>query len=73
MGSIFPKEALDMNRYNIAQIKEYAHKLRANAPFIALLLTISLLAAASAVYIIKYASDFSYRKKWEDYDDCGLA
>lgn len=62
-----------MYRYDQIQMKEYTRKLRDNAPFIALLVTISLLAATSAVYIIKYASDFSYRKKWRDYDDCGLA
>lgn len=53
--------------------REYTRKLRTDAPFIALLITIAILAITSAVYIFKYASDRSYHKKWKDYDDCGLA
>lgn len=58
---------------NYEMAKEYTGKLRGNAPFIALLVTIAILAITSAVYIFKYASDRSYHKKWKDYDDCGLA
>ncbi len=60
-----------MRQYEMA--KEYVGKMRSSAPFIALLITIAILAITSAVYIFKYTSYRSYHRKWKDYDDCGLA
>lgn len=40
---------------------------------VTVLLGIALIATTFAYLISKFVSDRSYRKKWEDYDDCGLA
>ena len=53
--------------------KSKQEKLKSTFPIISLLLTIATLAATSAYVLYKYTSDRSYRKKWSDYDDCGLA
>ena len=53
-----------------AKIQE---KVKTAFPIISLLLTIAALAVTSAYVLYKYTSDRSYRKKWRDYDDCGLA
>ena len=53
--------------------KSKQEKLKSTFPIISLLLTIAALAATSAYVLSKYTSDRSYRKKWSDYDDCGLA
>lgn len=48
-------------------------KSKTTVPIISLLLTIAALAMTSAYVLYKYTSDRSYRRKWKDYDDCGLA
>lgn len=48
-------------------------KSKPTLPVISLLLTIAALAVTCAYVLYKYTSDRSYRKKWSDYDDCGLA
>lgn len=58
---------------NMDMIREYKAKLKTSVPIITLLLTIAVLAVTCALTIYKYASDRSYHRKWEDYDDCGLA
>lgn len=40
---------------------------------VTVLLGIALIATTFAYLISKFVSDRTYRKKWEDYDDCGLA
>jgi len=60
-------------KQQIESVRKYARGMRSDAPFIALLFTIAILAITSAVYIVKYTSARSYQRKWQDYDDCGLA
>lgn len=43
------------------------------AALISVLLGIALITTTLAYLISKFISERSYRKKWEDYDDCGLA
>lgn len=48
-------------------------KKKSAFPVVALLISIATVALTSAYVIYKYTSDRSYRIKWQDYDDCGLA
>lgn len=41
--------------------------------FISLLLGIAIIATTSAYFIYRFMSERTYRRKWSDYDDCGLA
>lgn len=43
------------------------------ARVVTVLLGIALIATTFAYLISKFVSDRTHRKKWEDYDDCGLA
>lgn len=36
-------------------------------------LSILVLCITAGYYIYRYASERAYRRKWEDYNDCGLA
>lgn len=40
---------------------------------ISILLGVAVIATTSAYLISKLVSERTYRRKWEDYDDCGLA
>ena len=62
------KEELPMK-----EIRPSEEKSKTTIPIISLLLTIAALAMTSAYVLYKYTSDRSYRRKWKDYDDCGLA
>lgn len=42
-------------------------------PAISLLLGIAVIATTTAYILYRYASDKAYRRKWKDYDECGLA
>lgn len=42
-------------------------------PFISLLLGIAVIATTTAYVLYRYVSDKAYKKKWKDYDECGLA
>ncbi len=42
-------------------------------PVVSLLLGIAVIATTTAYMIYRYSSDKAYRKKWKDYDECGLA
>ncbi len=55
------------------EIRPSEEKSKTTVPIISLLLTIAALAMTSAYVLYKYTSDRSYRRKWKDYDDCGLA
>jgi hypothetical protein len=44
-----------------------------HAPIISLLLGLAVVATTAAYLIYRYANERAYRKKWEDYDECGLA
>lgn len=46
---------------------------KSSLPYVSLLLTIAMLAITCAAIVYRYASDRSHHKKWQDYDDCGLA
>ena len=61
------------NKGDLYGTESKQEKLKSTFPIISLLLTIAALAATSAYVLYKYTSDRSYRKKWSDYDDCGLA
>lgn len=52
---------------------KYVEVTKKGAGFITGLLAVALIATASAYLISKFVSERTYRKKWEDYDDCGLA
>lgn len=41
-------------------------------PMISLLLGLAVVATTAAYVLYRYASDKAYRKKWQDYDECGL-
>lgn len=43
------------------------------ASVISLLLAIAVVATTTAYLIYKFASNKAYRRKWKDYDECGLA
>ncbi|WMJ23956.1 hypothetical protein RBG61_04615 [Paludicola sp. MB14-C6] len=43
------------------------------APIISLLLGLAVVATTAAYLIYRYTSEKAYRKKWKDYDECGLA
>lgn len=53
--------------------QKYVEVTKKGAGFITGLLAVALIATASAYLISKFVSERTYRKKWEDYDDCGLA
>ncbi len=55
------------------QLRSSEEKTKPTLPIISLLLTIAAIAMTSAYVLYKYTSDRSYRRKWKDYDDCGLA
>lgn len=42
-------------------------------PIVSLLLGIAVIATTTAYVLYRYSSDKAYRKKWKDYDECGLA
>jgi len=50
----------------IATTKKYA-------PLISLLLGAAMIATTAAYLIYKYVNKKAYLKKWEEYDECGLA
>ena len=55
------------------ELRSSEEKTKTTLPIISLLLMIAALAMTSAYVLYKYPSDRSYRRKWKDYDDCGLA
>ncbi len=55
------------------KMKEIIEKDRKNATVISILLGVAVIASTSAYLIFKFVSERTYRRKWEDYDDCGLA
>ena len=48
-------------------------KDKMNGTVISILLGVAVIATTSAYLIFKFVSERTYRKKWQDYDDCGLA
>lgn len=46
---------------------------RKQLPIISLLLGLAVVATTAAYVLYKFASDRAYKKKWQDYDECGLA
>lgn len=42
-------------------------------PIVSFLLGIAVVATTAAYILYRYTSDKAYRKKWKDYDECGLA
>lgn len=53
--------------------REIIEKDNKNATMISILLGVAVIATTSAYLIFKFVSERTYRKKWKDYDDCGLA
>lgn len=48
-------------------------KNKKSIPIISILLGIAVIATTAAYIIFKVISERTYRRKWKDYDDCGLA
>ncbi len=47
---------------------------KSQIPCISLLLGLAVVATTAAYVLYRYASDkAAYRRKWKDYDECGLA
>lgn len=55
------------------KIQDTVEVSKKQMPVISLLLGIAVLATTAAYIIYRYASEKAYRKKWRDYDECGLA
>lgn len=53
--------------------REIIEKNKKNTTCISILLGVAVVATTSAYLIFKFVSERTYRRKWEDYDDCGLA
>ncbi|MEG0693181.1 MAG: hypothetical protein RR444_08880 [Oscillospiraceae bacterium] len=53
--------------------REIIEKDKKIAPVISILLGVAVIATTSAYLIFKFVSERTYRRKWKDYDDCGLA
>lgn len=52
------------------EIKQSTEKKQ--PPLISLLLGIAVIASMAAYIFYRYSNDKAYRKKWKDYDECGL-
>ncbi|MFZ2537758.1 MAG: hypothetical protein WAX04_02505 [Oscillospiraceae bacterium] len=55
------------------KMTETIEKDRKNTTVISIVLGIAVIASTSAYLIFKFVSERTYRRKWKDYDDCGLA
>lgn len=53
--------------------RELIEKETKGLTVISILLGAAVVATTSAYLIFKFVSERTYRKKWKDYDDCGLA
>ncbi len=57
----------------IMKNKKVAESSKNPMPIISLLLGVAVIATTTAYVLYRYVSDKAYKKKWKDYDECGLA
>lgn len=53
--------------------RDLVEKENKGVSVISILLGAAVVATTSAYLIFKFVSERTYRRKWKDYDDCGLA